>query len=229
MPARKARTQVFDAEAYGKAQGIITQGGPIISMLFGGGPMRRPGESVGYGGLGSKHAGEVAADSQSAAKSGIVHSGAYAPDGREAKGSAAVGRSSGTKGGPIGAFSAYSVTRDLMGTGGYTMGGLEKPRGLDDYYSQDTGMRRVTGEDAGPMLLLKEFQGSNRGSGGYMADVPRYSIAETRKTLHKFDKANFLRLNKHSGKKFLEPGTEQMMKKQKGYFGAARKVTRQFL
>jgi hypothetical protein len=104
-----------------------------------------------------------------------------------------------------------------------------KDNEMRDYYSPDTSSRRVTGDDQGPMLLLKQFQGSNRGSGGYIAQVPRYSIAETRKTWDMSDKKNFLALNRHPGKKHLEPGTEWMRKRQRDETGGARRVTRKFL
>jgi hypothetical protein len=111
----------------------------------------------------------------------------------------------------------------------YDTGSVLKDYGMQDYFSEITSSRRVTGDDQGPMMLLKQFQGSNRGSGGYVAQIPRYSVAETRKTGNKFDKQNFLKLNRHPGKKYLEPGTEQMMKRQRDEVGGARRVTRKFL
>jgi hypothetical protein len=98
-----------------------------------------------------------------------------------------------------------------------------------DFYSEKTGQFRVRGDDFGPTQLLKQFQGSNRGSGGYIAQIPRYSVAETRKTGNKFDKQNFMALGKHSGQKYLSPGSEHMMKRQRNSYGGARSVTRKFL
>ncbi len=219
MPVRKAKTQVFDPVAYGKAQSIIGQGGPILSKLLGGGPMRRPAEDVSWAGMGTRQTERAAAEKQSAAKSGLVtvHTPTLEPKYTQQGGALTSGSGS-----------AYGTTLRRDDSGGFVI--PTGPRGLEDYYSEITGMSgRITGEDYGPSQLLKDFQGSNRGSGGYIAQIPRYSIAETRKTLNKFDKANFLRLNAHVRKKFLEPGTEQMMKRQKNYFGAARRVTRQFL
>jgi hypothetical protein len=102
-------------------------------------------------------------------------------------------------------------------------------RGMENYYSPDLGRQRHRGDDYGPSQLLKDSMGSNRGSGNWQPQIPRYSIAETRKSIHKFAPENFVRLNKHPGQKYLEPGTEVMMKRQKNYLGGARKVVRKFL
>jgi hypothetical protein len=93
----------------------------------------------------------------------------------------------------------------------------------------NTTSARHTGGDAGPGFFLQQFQGSNRGSGNYVAPVPRYSVQETRTSINKYDKVNFVAFTPHSGKKYLEPGTEQMFKKEKHLAGGARKVTRKFL
>jgi hypothetical protein len=191
-------------------------------------PMHRGPEKVGYGALASKHAEEAAADVQSSAYSGLAFGGAKGPRYKGRPDTDARGMASDyTQGGGLqGAGYTYQRSSSgrfsVPGTGG-------AGRGLHEYYSEDTSMRRVTGDDYGPMQLLKEFQGSNRGSGGYVAAIPRYSIAETRKVGGKFDKKNFLQLNKHPGKKFLQPGTEQMMQRRKNDFGGARRVMRQFL
>jgi hypothetical protein len=119
-------------------------------------------------------------------------------------------------------FSSWSPTSFLTR---FNQGNSE---GYDSRYI-DTTSRRHTGGDTGPGFFLDQYQGSNRGSGNYVAAIPRYSIQETRTAVNKYDKANFVRLGKHVDKKYLEPGTEQMFKKKTHLAGGARKVTRKFL
>ena len=220
-----SKDQVFDVEGYQKSKKMLGKI-PIIGKFLGG-PMRRPEEKVSYGGLGASNVGISQADKQSAARSGIVYSGATAPRGKPLPDTDARGMTTMAKVG----VSGWTPSGVSQSGGMFTssmMGGT--PQGMHGYYSEDTGMQgRVTGEMSGPMMMLKEFQGSNRGSLGYIANIPRYSIAETRKGAGKFDLQNFKALNKHAAKKFLEPGLEQMMKRKAREFSGSRKVTRKFL
>jgi hypothetical protein len=199
--------------------------GPVLGFFMGGGPLRRAPERVGYPDLGSKHLREEEAARQSSAYAGVVHGG-QAPPGKTREveiRTTAMGRDM---------YESLGTQQWSRGAGGkFTNSYMSRMfgRGMEDYFSPDTARSRFRGEDQGPMLLLKEFQGSNRGSGNYQPAIPRYSIAETRKSINKFAPENFVRLNKHPGYKYLEPGTEVMMKRQKNYLGGARKVTRKFL
>jgi hypothetical protein len=223
-------SQVFDPVAYGKAQNILGKI-PLIGKFLGG-DMRRPEESVNYGGLGSSNVSIRAADKKSAAGSGMVYSGSQSRKKKEYVPTDARGL-------PTGARGLGTMTTNHQGPGSFSQkGGMFTysstfgggGRGMHGYFSEDTGMQgRTTGEMQGPMMMLKEFQGSDRGSHGYLPSIPRYSIAETRKGQAKFALENFKALNKHAAKKFLEPGFEQMMKRKAKDFSGSRKVTRKFL
>jgi hypothetical protein len=198
--------------------------GPIMGFLFGGGGLRRPPEKVEYPDLGSKHLREEEAARQSSAYAGVVHGGLAGPGKTREEQIRTT-----NQGRDI--YAGLGVQWHMGSDGRFSnsfMSGMFGG-GMEDYVSPDTSRSRFTGEDQGPMHLLKEFQGSNRGSGNYQPAIPRYSVAETRKSIHKYAPENFVRLNRHPGHKYLEPGTEVMMKRQKNYLGGARKVTRKFL
>jgi hypothetical protein len=219
------KDQVFDPKAYASAKSILGKI-PIIGGFLGG-DMRRPEEKVSYGSLGASNVNISRADKQSAARSGLVHSGTRKDlKGKPKPDTDARGLASGAMLGGAG-WTPYSPGRNASGM--FQMGG-GSIQGMHGYFSEDTGMQgRITGEMQGPMMMLKEFQGSNRGSHGYIASVPRYSIAETRQGVSKFDLKNFKALNKHAAKKFLEPGLERMMQRKAKEFTGSRKVTRKFL
>jgi hypothetical protein len=197
--------------------------GPVLGFFMGGGgAARKPREQVSYGDIGGLHSRQQAADKQAAAKSGVVHGAAHGA-GSQIPAKRLWEQVQDT-------FRATGTTARRNKDGTFSMGfDFAKDLEPQDFYSEKTGQYRTMGDDFGPTQLLKQFQGSNRGSGGYIAQIPRYSVAETRKTGNKFDKQNFMALGKHSGQKYLSPGSEHMMKRQRNSYGGARSVTRKFL
>jgi hypothetical protein len=194
-----------------------TLGGMMGFLGFGGPP--DPRSNIGKAKYGEIYAERAAAHAQGAAKSGRVQQGLA----KKAQG-LGEGYLTDFAENRLGAAADWSPTQFLER--------LLKGRGPTyDTREINTTSWRHTGGDSGPGFFLQQFQGSNRGSGNYVAQVPRYSVQETRTSINKYDKQNFMALGKHPGKKYLEAGTEQMFQKKPmtTTLGGARQVTRRFL
>jgi hypothetical protein len=206
--------------AYSNAVSGAVEGtlGKFMGVLgFGGGPPD-PRSKHGKAKYGKIYEAQAQAAAQGAAKSGRVQLGL------RKKGTGGLMGDFLSTSGPGGTLFNYSPTDFLER--------FNAGRGPSyDNRAVYTASRRHTGGDAGPGFFLTQYQGSNRGSGNWQAQVPRYSVQETRTSINKYDKANFVRLGKHVDKKYLAPGTEQMMVKKPltTTLGGARAVTRKFL